>query len=409
MLDNEYSVCVNLMKSSTHNRNKILDVVNELNRYELMSLYMADSFGSMLPSDVTKLIADIRNVSSHPIGFHAHDNMGLAFSNVIAAVDAGAEFIDSTMLGMGRGAGNVSTEQVCMHYGRLETAFQSVAMNKFVHECMVPLKIEYQWGANMHYHAASKYDIHPSYIQEMMLDQRYGPNEIFHVIAQLSNSDATRFDVDNIFDNFKFLRKRSRQDMVDIFMNAITSNENVLMLGPGSHAIENLTSIQRFIKKYKPIVLALNLSVWELNSYITHRIACNPIRLAADLDEFSNYNGSLICPAEQIEQLDIMHLIADADVIDIPIDYTDSCGAVDSHSVSLPKLSSLLYALMISKCYAPKNIFLAGFDGYECNAIKNHEVTGFIMDFEAQNPSVSVSSLFTTEYQIKVNSIYEYI
>ena len=81
-------------------------------------VYLADSNGSMLPHEVSQLVTLARSVTDAAIGLHAHNNLGLALANAIAAVDAGATWIDSSVLGMGKGPGNLVTEQWLAYLSR---------------------------------------------------------------------------------------------------------------------------------------------------------------------------------------------------------------------------------------------------------------------------------------------------
>jgi len=73
-------------------------------------LYLADTCGAMYPQQVSRLIELLAAGSCCQIGFHAHDHLALAFANSLAAVESGATYIDSSLLGIGRGAGNLRTE-----------------------------------------------------------------------------------------------------------------------------------------------------------------------------------------------------------------------------------------------------------------------------------------------------------
>lgn len=81
-------------------------------------IYLADSNGSLLPDEVSRLVTLVGSVSDSAIGLHAHNNLGLALANAIAAVEAGATWIDSSILGMGKGPGNLITEQWLAYLGR---------------------------------------------------------------------------------------------------------------------------------------------------------------------------------------------------------------------------------------------------------------------------------------------------
>jgi len=73
-------------------------------------LNLADSAGYMLPVDVEEMIKTVRDAIEIPIGFHAHNNLGMAMANSIAAVESGATYIDATLRGLGAGAGNSQLE-----------------------------------------------------------------------------------------------------------------------------------------------------------------------------------------------------------------------------------------------------------------------------------------------------------
>jgi len=75
-------------------------------------IYIADSAGAMLPSDVKPRIEALVDAVSVPIGFHAHASLGLAIANSLTAVKAGASYLDGTCRGLGGGAGNAQTEVI---------------------------------------------------------------------------------------------------------------------------------------------------------------------------------------------------------------------------------------------------------------------------------------------------------
>lgn len=73
-------------------------------------VYIVDSAGGMFCDDIKKYYQAIRNISDIKIGFHAHDNLGLAIANNLACVEMGVDFIDSSLQGLGRSSGNASSE-----------------------------------------------------------------------------------------------------------------------------------------------------------------------------------------------------------------------------------------------------------------------------------------------------------
>jgi 4-hydroxy-2-oxovalerate aldolase len=103
-------VAANYMKSYAMEPEKFAEKVKLSEKYGADIVYIVDSAGGMFPDDIEKYYNAIRNVSEIPIGFHAHDNLGLSISNNLKAIDLGINFIDSSLQGLGRSSGNASTE-----------------------------------------------------------------------------------------------------------------------------------------------------------------------------------------------------------------------------------------------------------------------------------------------------------
>jgi 4-hydroxy 2-oxovalerate aldolase len=77
--------------------------------------YLADSNGSLDPDSVAERVGAAVNASPVPVGFHAHDNLGLAFINATTAMAAGATALDASIAGIGKGGGNLRLEVIVAH------------------------------------------------------------------------------------------------------------------------------------------------------------------------------------------------------------------------------------------------------------------------------------------------------
>ena len=75
-------------------------------------VYLVDTFGSFAPNDVTEYLQAIKEVIKIPFGFHGHNHSGMAMANTLAAWRAGATWLDASLLGVGRGAGNTNLESL---------------------------------------------------------------------------------------------------------------------------------------------------------------------------------------------------------------------------------------------------------------------------------------------------------
>ena len=91
---------------------RIVEEALKMESYGADYINMADSAGYLLPEDVAARVKAVAEAVKIPVGFHAHNNMGMAVANSLAAVEAGATYIDATLRGLGAGSGNTQLEVV---------------------------------------------------------------------------------------------------------------------------------------------------------------------------------------------------------------------------------------------------------------------------------------------------------
>lgn len=89
---------------------QLAEQARKLESYGADYVNLAESQGHLVPKEVAARIRAVRQAVNIPIGFHPHNNLGLAIGNILAAVDEGATFIDGSLKGFGGGAGNAQTE-----------------------------------------------------------------------------------------------------------------------------------------------------------------------------------------------------------------------------------------------------------------------------------------------------------
>ncbi|HET7089033.1 MAG TPA: 4-hydroxy-2-oxovalerate aldolase [Anaerolineae bacterium] len=81
-----------------------------MEKYGADCVYVVDSAGALLPDGAAARVRALKQALTIQVGFHAHNNLGLAIGNTLAAVEAGADQVDGTLRGLGAGAGNAATE-----------------------------------------------------------------------------------------------------------------------------------------------------------------------------------------------------------------------------------------------------------------------------------------------------------
>lgn len=108
-----------LMMAHLTDVDRLVEEALKMESYGADVVYATDSAGAMLPIDVTEKISALKRNLKIPIGHHSHNNLGLAVANSLAAIEAGATYIDGSLSGLGAGAGNTSTETLIAVLNRM--------------------------------------------------------------------------------------------------------------------------------------------------------------------------------------------------------------------------------------------------------------------------------------------------
>lgn len=112
-------VCANYMKSYVVPADVFAQKARQSESYGADVVYVVDSAGGMLPAQVHMYVRAVLDATQLAVGYHGHNNLGLAISNSLLAMEHGATFIDACLQGIGRSAGNASTEQLAMLLQRM--------------------------------------------------------------------------------------------------------------------------------------------------------------------------------------------------------------------------------------------------------------------------------------------------
>jgi 4-hydroxy 2-oxovalerate aldolase len=144
-----FSVGLNIMYLNTYVRKAAM--LAPLARAKTEAVALVDSYGGCMPDEVRDTVAEARAVLPHPIGFHGHDNIGLAFANSLAAIEGGATTLDTTVAGMGRGAGNAKTELALSYLAARCGSELDYSRLSAVVDLFVQMQKDYEWGTNLAY------------------------------------------------------------------------------------------------------------------------------------------------------------------------------------------------------------------------------------------------------------------
>lgn len=194
ILELGYEVAINLMQMSEVQPKQLSVALKKLENLPLMAFYLADSLGSMTPERTASMFSLVRDSSSLALGIHAHDNLGLALENTRAAVECGASYVDGTLRGMGRGPGNAKTEELALYFrGPGESIDSSLGLIALSETTWSEMQSKLGWGTNIHYFLSGLKGVHPTYVQEILADNRFDKLTSLRLVEELGKSGASKY------------------------------------------------------------------------------------------------------------------------------------------------------------------------------------------------------------------------
>ena len=396
-----YQVGLNLMQANNRSSNELSTVAKMVQGWNKIDvLYFADSLGSMDNDDVVRVSSALKMGWNGELGFHAHNNKGLAVSNSLIAIENGITWIDSTMLGMGRGAGNAQTEHLLLELvGNYQMNYKPSAVFGLVLSDFTPLHRQYRWGESLLYSLAAMHDIHPSYIQEMLSDNHYSNKEILQAIDFMSSIDSSHY-------NKNLLLTAHGSDNNKGSWNAKDwcCNKEVLILGSGDSLQVYQEGIAQYIEIYKPIVVSLNINHNFPEHLIDVYASSNESKMLGEFNLYSKLNKPLIISSALLDR--VMGKSNNVRKLwDYGLSIKQGAFIMEEKGCTLPYELSAGYVLSLVNIGGAKSISIVGFDGYNRNDIRQIRMNE-LLDLYSKQPLIPITALTPTTYQVAQNSIY---
>ncbi len=170
-MDKGYETTINLMAVSKINELELDQALADVAKSRVPVFYLVDSFGSMHCETIEYLMKKYKAALPHKeIGLHAHNNMQLAMSNNITALMNGATYLDATLLGMGRGAGNCPIEILIAFLKNPK--YRLLPLLKSIQEDILPWQQKIDWGYHIPYLVTGALNEHPRSAMAWMDSER---------------------------------------------------------------------------------------------------------------------------------------------------------------------------------------------------------------------------------------------
>ena len=259
-----YKTTINLMGMSLLSEEQVVQDLQATPADVVDVFYFADSFGSLREKEVVAYTELIRKHYQGKIGFHAHDNQGLAFANALSAIEMGVDFIDSTIMGMGRGAGNLKTEQLLpyLYYREGYTSLNPTELLDVIDNHFLPLHQKYQWGWDYSYMLGALQNIHPTYCQHLRSTRQYTIEQISHTLGYIEHDKRNKYSETELLRALDVavtepLGEKDRLIHIPTFVPE--KNETVLIIGGGTTVNDFSDEIVAFIEQHDPLVIETHL------------------------------------------------------------------------------------------------------------------------------------------------------
>jgi len=349
---------------------------------------MVDSFGGVSPEDVKDAIRSIRKYTNVSIGFHGHNNLEQSLINTLTAIEEDVDFVDATILGMGRGAGNLKMELLLTVLNKrgLEVDFNVLGN---VISLFSPLLDKYKWGTNLPYMLSGANSFPQKEVMQMVTNRVYSFNSI---VRALNNRK------ENVEDNAKF-------PVIPDCHYAKT-----IIIGGGDNSVTHYNGIREFIEKEKSdtaLIFATCRNAIPYNDLTVDKFYClvgnEGMRLSKNVGTKALEGKCILPPYPRVMGTDVPEFVKNVTFelpeISFTNQFVDSCTTV-----------AVQLALLISD-----NVYIVGYDGYPegYKSEKERELTlenRAIFTDAHKFIGKSIVSLTPTLYsELDLKSVYQYL
>ncbi len=358
--------------------NGIVDIMN-----------MVDSFGGVMPNDVETIVKKLRKILTCKIGFHGHNNLELALINTLTAIDCGVDSVDATILGMGRGAGNLNTELLLtyLNHKGLEVDFNALSD---VITAFQPLYEQYRWGTQLPYMISGANSLPQKEVMALVTNRVYSFDSI---VRGLQNRK------DKVEDNAKYP-----------ILSDDKKYDSVIIIGGGDSPVHHLEGLTNFIKTKKNIALVF-ATARHAGKFLDIDVPQYYCLLGREAKRLKN-NVS----AEQFKATCILPPYPRKLGTDVP-EYAEKA------TYELPKIeftteyqdSCTTLAIQTALNICNGDIYIVGYDGYPGSVLSEKEVAlsnenmALLQDYENYTGN-KMQSLTPSLYpELDVVSIYQFI
>lgn len=266
VMDKGYKVFYQAANTLAYSDEELKELAEEANRVMPVCLSVVDTFGAMYADDLERIVRVLHKYLAPEIslGFHSHNNQQLSFALTMHFTEMlkgkRGIIVDASLCGMGRGAGNATTELVASYLNRKHSCnYDMNAIMDAIDIYMEFFKENYSWGYSTPYFIAGMYCCHVNNIAYLLKNHRTNSRDMRNIIEALSPEDRRKYDYDLL--ESKYLenqcRKVNDEDTV-IGLTKEFGGRKLLLIAPGKSSVDERDRINEFIEQEKPVVIGVN-------------------------------------------------------------------------------------------------------------------------------------------------------
>ena len=265
-----YQVYIQPMITLRYTDAELLELINIVNTElkDASGFYIVDTFGEMRPNDMARVmnLVDHNLMPSMPMGFHSHNNIQMSYSNACAMLQFPTNrdlMIDSSIMGMGKGAGNLNTELLLEHlntfYGK---NYCLSPLLEVIDKVINQLHSEFYWGYAPEYYLSSANHCTPSYASHFYNKHQLPIDQVAELLGMIEEHKKISFDKNYAEELWRSYNESKQVDDTSVIeeMKSVLAGKDVLLVAPGKSIIKYKDSIDEKINEENVVSIGLNLT-----------------------------------------------------------------------------------------------------------------------------------------------------
>lgn len=263
--DKGYIVSANPTGIHQYTEEELLELVAKVNEYHPEIFAMVDTLGLLKPNALLKIFHSIDDALDRDIalGFHSHNNLQLSLPNALVLLGVNAKrelIIDSSVRGMGRGAGNLCTELIVSYMNdSLGRQYNLIPVLKIIDEHINKIYALHRWGYSVPYCLSALSRCHPNYASFLVDKATVSVESISEILSLIPEEKKTDYDEALIQDIYLRYQENDVDDSeVCGKLRSEIAQHKVLLIASGKNMVLYRDTVISYIREQKPYVISLN-------------------------------------------------------------------------------------------------------------------------------------------------------